>query len=332
MFDPVSMGIGGVASLITGIMDARAKAAGVQQAQQGLNFQRENADRQYRLGTATRTDAYGNQQTYDPVLNKWVIKLDPMQDRIIKSGEHEQLLSLTDDARLNRNVRNQAYDRGQQANEDYAQQRAKFKYGGPPSQGSIESELQSLLSGSAQGASTRSLGNATTQGLRSGTVLPNPRMSSEDLGSNLADIILKARSGAIGESATRNAAHNSEFLPLLQSLQTTAAGGGDAPLRFSDTPQALAGQQSDALKSLLTALHQGGTQVNAANKNASDLMFKSGPDTKGIASLISAISGANKTSKADPNEISDDVWANLAQQFKEQDTFGGSFGGTNQSF
>lgn len=328
---PVGTAGGAILGLITSILDSRAKAAGNSIAARNASYQKENADRQYRTSTATRTDAYGNEQSYDPILNKWVVKLDPMQDRIIKGGEREQLLSLTDDARLNRNVRNQAYQRGQNANEDYTQARAKFKYGAPPSEGSIESELQSLLTGSAQGAANRSVGDATTQALRTGTARPNPRATSEGLGSQLSDIILKARSGAQSESASRDATHNSKYLPLLQSLQQTATGGGDAPLRFSDTPQALAGQQDSTLKSILSALHQGGSQVNAANKNLADLTAKSGPDIRGMASLIAAMSGGKVKPDLSDN-IPDDVWANLAKQFKEQDTFGGSVGGINQTF
>lgn len=337
MANPIMDGVAFFSPLVSSIMDAQQKAAGIDIARKGLQYQKENADRQYRTSIATRTDAFGNTQRYDPVLNKWVIDLDPMQDRIIKGGEREQLLSLTDDARQNREVRNRAYERGRTANNDYADERAAFKYGAPPSQGSIQDELTSLLVGSAQGERYRNLGSATTQALRGGTRLPNAHTSSEDLGSSLADIILKARSGAQTESTARGAAHNSKYLPVLQSLQQTAMGGGDAPLRFSDTPQALAGQQDSTLKSILTALHNGGTQVNTANKSYSDLTFKDSSRIADMAKLITAMSGGKAGGKSgtaadlDADKITDEAWANLAKQFAEKDTFGGSFGGSNQS-
>lgn len=326
--DPLSSTLAFFSPLVGAIMDGQSKAAGIQQAREGLSFAKNNANRQFRASTATRTDAYGNEQEYDTVLNKWVTRLTPMQDRIVKGGEREQLLSLTDDARQNRNVRNTKYKRGLDAGDDYARQRAEFNYKAPPSEGSIRDELLSLMVGSAQGAARRDTGDATIQALRSGSGLPNPRRSSEDFGSSLPDIMLKAREAAFGESTARNSAHNSKYLPVLQSLQQTMDAGGDAPLRFSDTPKELANQQSESFKNIITALHQGGAAVNTANKPLTEAIYKSGPDTKYQKLAMSMLGipnvGGKKSGKSSDvplgssrsvDDIDDSVWDNLAKQF-----------------
>ncbi len=297
MFDPVTAGVSGGAALISAILDAQAKSAGIVQAQQGLDFQKRNADRQYRTSTATRTDAYGNSQHFDETLNKWVTELAPMQERIIKAGEREQLLGLTDDAAQNRLIRQRAGQRGEEAGQDYARTRAQFNYGGPKSEGSIRDELTSLLVGSTQNASRNDSGSLNTQALRSGGGGMNPRRSSEALGGSLADIMLKAREGARSESVGRNQAHSSQYLPILQSLQQTMSGGSGAPINYSSTPKDMTAQQDDMSKLILAALQGGGQQVAGANKNLAELMFKSGPDTAGMARLMTAISGMDPAIK-----------------------------------
>lgn len=290
--DPVGLGVGGAATLISLIMDQQAKQAGVDLAAQNLNSQRRNADRMYRLGTSTHTDAYGNAQRYDDALNKWITELAPMQQRLVKAGEREQLLSLTEDAARNRDVRRRAGSRAEQAGQDYGKARAEFTYGGPKSEGATRSELLDLLAGSADATRRRSMD--ATNALRTEGSMPVPSS-----GEPLADIILKARQGALGETGTRTSAHASKYLPILQNLSQTMDAVGDAPIRFSSTPQEMSARQDSMAQLMQSALQTGGQLTGNAGQNLSKLMFQAGPDMRGLASMYNAFSTNDTGSKAD---------------------------------
>lgn len=281
--DPISGGI----SLVSLIMDQQAKNRAAEQAAANLQFQRNNADRQFRLSTAGRTDALGDKTRFDNILNQWITELSPTQQALAKAGEREQLQSLTHDAAQNRTIRDRAAERGRGAAQDYNTALAGYRYDQPHDEASTRDELTSLLSASARAAKNRSQGYATTNALRTGNLLPNP---TRDEGPSLADIMLQARGSAANEFATRTAQHNSKYLPALQNFAQTMDAGGNAPLNFSNTTERLAGEQTSADKLIQSALESGGKNINAASALDSKALGQ-GPDIRGIAALYTALKG-----------------------------------------
>ena len=111
--------IEGILGLVGGIAST-AINAGWQQANYNLNlenlrWQKQQGERQFKLASAGRTDAYGNKQKYDELLNEWKLNMTPTQNKIVKAGESEQLRSLTEDAARNRMIRVRQALRGDHA-------------------------------------------------------------------------------------------------------------------------------------------------------------------------------------------------------------------------
>jgi len=134
-----------------------------------LMYQRQAADQANRLATATRTDAYGNQMRYNPATNSWETILTPTQKGIVGAQEQEQLRSLTEDATRNRQLLEEARQRGFQAAPDYAKALAGFRYDEAPSRAADEDKLASLLSLQNQE------GRVSNSGYRSYAVAARPR-------------------------------------------------------------------------------------------------------------------------------------------------------------
>jgi hypothetical protein len=99
--------IGGLVGLIGAGLQYSAQQEANQIAWANLNFQKQQGAKQFRLSTAGRSDAYGDEQVYDPATNTWKINLSPTQNQIINAGQREQLQSLTHDAVNNRILRDQ---------------------------------------------------------------------------------------------------------------------------------------------------------------------------------------------------------------------------------
>lgn len=298
-------------ALLLGGIDAYMKYQGNKSMNQSIQNAQDNARQQFKVSTAGRSDAYGNRYYYDALTNEWKTKLSPTQERITKAGEAEQLRSLTEDAMRNREIKKRQFRLGRQALEDYAHTRAAYRYGGPKDETAIRDELGRLLTAQAAGNARKSNAPAIRQAIRSGSgggVIQNLTDAAyNDLGAELPGILLNARTGAMGESGTRQSNHQSRYLPELQRLEAMLGKGGDAPTRFSDTPEAIRKSQDANMELVMKALNQG-----AVNSQRSEIagakLLNDGLDLKSLATLISATSGKGGKSGGSggisPNDIS----------------------------
>ena len=289
-------------AMIGGILGAGAGLAGAAlqaQAQQtaniinymNLQFQKRNADKQMRFSQAARGDAYGNKQKYDELLNEWIMSLTPTQNQIIKAGEKEQLLSLTEDAKRNRDILRQQRERGLEAGKDYNRVLASFRYGGPKSEIAMRDELTNLLAGVTRENAYKNRGQLVQAAMREGRggTAANIRKSIEDqMGQTLAGNMLQAKAGAAQDYATRTAAHTQQHLPVLQELQRLMDMGGGAQPRFSDTPQQLAGLQQQQFQGIQGAYNAQASQVGGAYGKLAESMGKA-PDLSGVAKSLGAM-------------------------------------------
>src|SRR3954471_6759632 len=137
--------LGGIVGLVGAGLQAQAQAAQVEYEYAALNFQKQRADKQDRFAQASRTDMYGNTTGYDPILNKWDVKLTPDQTQIRDSGEKEQLLQLTKDAPAARKIRQAVQQRAYDAKEPFLKASLGYQYDQPPSEAAIRSELTGLM-------------------------------------------------------------------------------------------------------------------------------------------------------------------------------------------
>lgn len=285
---------------VTGLVGAGLSAQAQQTANlinyMNLQFQKQNAAKQFRLSTAARGDAYGNKQRYDDILNEWIMSLTPTQNQIIKAGEKEQLLSLTEDARRNRAIKEQQRERGIDAGKDYHRVLASFRYGGPKSELAIRDELTNLLAGVTRekaGKNKTELIRAAMREGRGGDTAAILKAFDDDMGSSLAANMLQARQMGAQEYAQRTAQHTQNHLPVLQELQRLMDMGGDSQLRFSDTPQQLAGLQQQQFAGIASALQNEAGNVGGAYKNLAASMGKS-PDLSGIAKSLGSMGGGGR--------------------------------------
>lgn len=285
--DPFSLGLSGLAM----IMNRNMQSGAMQQSYRAQAAAERAAREQRRLAMAGRTDQYGNKTRYNDALNEWETILTPSQKQLTKAGEREQILSLTKDAPQNRRIRQRAGERGNEAAEDFNRERAEYRYGGPESEGAIRDELTKLLAQASTGRRNARNADLSRAIVRSGggvSVADLNRNPDGDMGT-LAEIMLKARSGAKDEYAQRSNQHRQETLPDMQFLSQLMDAGGDAPLRFSGP--IMAGEQGDMAKLLQAALSSGNDLVSKATNASLALGGKEGLDLRGMASLYSALRG-----------------------------------------
>jgi len=293
-----------MAEMIGGILGAGASLAGAAlsaQAQQtaniinwmNLQFQKRNADKQFRLSTAARSDAYGNKQSYDDLLDEWKLALTPTQEKLTKAGEAEQLRSVTEDAARNRAIRVQQRERGIEAGKDYNRVLAQWRYGGPKSELSIRDELTDLLAGVERDKQRSKNTEMVTAAMREGRgadAAAIRKATSDAAGGTLASNMLQAKTQAAQEYAARSKMHSESTLPVLAELQKLMDLGGDMPVKFSDTPDKLAALQQQQFTGMQQALTAGGSAIGGAFKNLAESSGKS-PDFSGIAKALSGIGG-----------------------------------------
>lgn len=293
--------------MIGGILGAGAGLAGAAlqaQAQQtaniinwmNLQFQKQNAAKQFRLSTAARGDAYGNKQSYDEILNEWKIALTPTQSKIIKAGEAEQLKSLTEDAARNRAIKVQQRARGLDAAKDYTKVLAQYRYGGPKSELAMRDELTNLLAGvemEQTGKKKTEVLRAAMRENRGGDAATIIKGFDDAMGESMASRMLQAKQGAQGEFAARTQQHLQSTLPIMQELQKLMDMGGDMPQRFSDVPNSLAALQQQQFAGIQGALGAEASQVGGAFKGLAESMGKS-PDFSSIAKSLSSMGGGGR--------------------------------------
>jgi len=279
--DPVSGALGGAQLLLSiqNMMNSSSAAA------QNLQFQREQARKQERLGQAARTDAYGNKQYYDSATNTWKTELSPMQAAISKAGETEQFRSLTEDAQRNRQQRTRQSQRAEDAVVPYNKAMQEFLNNPTASEGSIRNEIGTLTALANQNRDKGNQANVIRQALRmgkGGSVQNIIKASDDRSGRGVADALLSARGQALQERGSREQQRQSAYLPIIQQLSNTIdAGGGSAATRFSDISSQLGNVQNQQASQMLSAIQGANTNVNNASRTAIAANSKQ-PDFSGL--------------------------------------------------
>jgi hypothetical protein len=257
-------------------------------SEENLAFQKWLANEELKMGQASRTDAMGNTVRYDPALNEWTTDLTPSQRALSKAGEHEQQLSLTEDAARNRQTRERAFSRGGDAANTYNRLNAEYNYGNNPSEGSIEDQIAGLmLRGRTQGGGGV---DTTRQFIRQRGNLPVVSSSgSSNAVSSIADALLQARQGALSERGVRGQ-QRAQLLPQMQSAAAMSDAGGGAPVNFPDFGS-LFKSEGEQQKGLIGAAEAGGKGIQTGYNSAIKAAGSQFPSIGDSAKLITAIRG-----------------------------------------
>jgi hypothetical protein len=288
--DPIQLALGGGGLLLNYFnkQDAMDTAA------QNLAFQRQQAAKQERLSEATRTDSFGNSETYDPITNTWKTTLSPMQKAIQDAQQSEQYQSLTTDAQRNRSARKAAYDRSQAAQPFYNKAIAGFEYDQPATEAADRDKLGTLM---AQANQDKNLGTRSvlaTQAARTGNERTIPALykaSADKAGEDLSDTVLKSYLAAKQQRQGEVAAHNNQYIPQIQSLEGILQDNGSgAAVANPQTAAMLSAVQGQMASGGLNALTSGSSGINTASNALSNIMAK--PID---LSFLKGSTGSNKT-------------------------------------
>lgn len=295
--------MGGILGGVVGLIGAGLQYSAQQEANQiawaNLNFQKQQAQKQYRLSTAGRGDAYGNEEEYDPISNTWKINLTPTQNQIIKAGETEQLKSLTEDATRNRILRRQQKDRSIQAGEDYNTALAGYRYNQPPTEEAIRDQILDALTQGAQQATNANKDTLMLQAVRLGRGGDIPKIikaADDDLGSRLGGMMNQSRDLARNEYIQRLQQHDQQYLPEIAAFDKIIQEANPAALQpFSNVPQQLSQLQQNQFAGMESALQAGANEVGGAYATLAKSLGQS-PDLSGVAKAFSGLGGGGSGS------------------------------------
>lgn len=278
--DPISLALMGG----TALTQFLGGAAGRAEQQRALAEQMRQFDQQMRFAKAARTDAYGNTVRFDDATQRWLTDLTPTQRALLRAGEHEQFLGLTEDAARNREARRRMATIGAQSAEDYNRESAAYRYGPQKSEDQIINELTQLV------GRGRTAGNNTflRQRLRQGRPNVFSNTGPETFGPNSADDSLRIRRAALEELGVRNNLRNQRLQPLGFFREGAGAGGG-APLNFDNQSNELSGTQ-DKMAQLIASVGKSGAdnllQARQGIAKATQSMFPTMSDgARTIAAL-----------------------------------------------
>lgn len=288
--------LGAITGLIGAGLQASSQAAQQQIAWAQLQYQKNRDRQQQRFAQAARTDAFGNKQSYDDILNEWIIALTPTQKQITQAGEKEQLLSLTEDAPRARRQRARMEENAKAAGKEYEKALAGYKYDQPASEGAIRDELEKLILGGRQQQMHDDQGIIARQALRMGKgadIAKIIKATDDQYGQILPQLMLQAREGARNERSQRLAQHSQQYMPEMQMWQQIMQNGGqDGNIRFSDTPEKLMAQQGQMASAIQSAMQSGASSIGQAYSALGTAMGKS-PDLSGVAGSLGKLDGGS---------------------------------------
>jgi hypothetical protein len=287
-----------IAGALVGLVGAGLQYSAQQEQAQielmNLRFQQQMARQNQRMASATRTDAYGNTQRYNQATNTWETDLTPTQKSIVGAGEQQQLKQLTEDATRNRLILEEQRQRGLEAVPDYNKALAGFRYDEAPSRASDEDKLFTLMSlqnQDAVGGDRQAIGRTLLRQGRGADYATFIKSMDDAQGQNIGANLTKAYEASIPQYQQDVQSRQQHYLPLLEQLQKTMAGGmSSAPNPYSTVPQelnAIEGQQAQLMQS---AGQAGASGVGSAF----DAYARAAGQSPSLAGIASALAGAGK--------------------------------------
>ena len=291
--------MGALVGLVGAGLQAQAQHDNLMFQYAKFNWEKQRANTQDRFAQASRSDQYGNVTGYDPVLNKWDVKLAPTQKEISDAQQKEQLLQLTKDIPAARKVKEAVQKRAYEAREPFNRAAVGYQYDQPPSAEAIQSELAPLL---AQSDARRA--NEQQAGLLRGAI----RLGRGEKAANiinasdekLGDIdtarqrALTARGSALKEFQGRQQLHEQQWGQPMKIWGELMAQGGDMPNIPKGALTDTTGAQQSAM---LNAFNQSTGRVGGAFDSLAKAAGQS-VDLSGVAKILASIGQRNSKNKS----------------------------------
>ena len=282
--------LGALVGLVGAGLQASAQANSLAYQYAHFNWEKQRADKQDWFAQAAREDMYGNVTGYDPVLNKWSVKLTPDQLAIRDAQEKEQLLQLTKDAPAARKIREAIQQRAYEAKEPFHRASIGYQYDQPKSEGAIRSELTNLM------ATNDMLRSKADQALimrqaarmgRGGRAADIIQSVDQELGNadKTRNRMLEARKQALAEYGQRMQQHEAQW-------GTPMKVWGDLMGQGGDIPNIGKGNLDQSINSMINSQMQG-MQSALGNKgvgSAFDALAKAAGQSPDLSNVVKALS------------------------------------------
>jgi len=295
--------LGGIIGLVGAGLQAQAQAAQIEYEYAALNWQKQRAAEQDRFAQAGREDMYGNLTAYDPVLNKWTVKLAPDQQTIRDATQKEQLTELTKDIPAARKVKEAIQQRAYEAKAPFHTAELGYQYDQPQSEAADRSELTRLMATNAQAQTKAQQALMMREALRMGRGDRTAGIINDaDQALGNADVMnqraLTARSEAIKEYAAGLQEHEAKWGTPMKVWGDLMAQGGDMPnVSRGNLDQSLNSMINSQASAMNSAFNSGTSGVGGALNNLASAVGKY-PDLSAAAKAFGSI-GKQKAQNPD---------------------------------
>jgi len=295
----IGAALGAIPGIIGAIMQMNAQKQANDISLMNLYQQRDNAQKQFDLATAGRTDVYGNKESFDPLTNQWKTTLTPQQQAITDAQQAEQLRSMTEDAQRARDLRARQEVRSKEAGQDYETIRNQYLYNPPKSEGAYQDEAVTDALFAQQDQAREAGKNLATLAVRSG--------QSSDALAGIVNAVAQQMGKGVGGALQQGKAQGRQTAQQEQGIQTQRANlmkefasimddiGGYNKEAFN-TPADMAALQKEQVNNISSALANQSNQLSSAYGSLARTAGQY-PDLSGIAQYLSKFGDALDTSK-----------------------------------
>jgi hypothetical protein len=255
----------------------------------GLQEQKRNAAEQMDLATASRKDAYGNEEKYNPYLHTWENLSTPQTKAILAAQQAEQEQSLTHDMPQARKLRDAQFARGEEAGREYETLLSQYRNNPPKSEGAYADEFTNDALFAMQDRARKAGSDLSTLAVRSGrdpkslSSIVDAVANQEAAGMGDATIAGKQAGQLAHQGAEQAYRQKLDPLKLFAGLQDDL--GGFTPER-STAGQDIMGMQRDMETAISQALSNRSNMLGGAYGRLANSLGQS-PDLSGIANALS---------------------------------------------
>lgn len=266
-------------------------------AQANLNLQRQVANDNYRLATASRGDPYGNSVNFDG--SGFNYDLTPLTQAIMDAQQNEQLRSVTQDATRNRDAAVRRDDRSQSADEMFQKLFAEFSNARRPNEkeAQADSTLRALDRHNSGGDDGRN--DLAVQALRMGDrgAIDKINASGGGGGISLAEVMAQGKDQGTAKYLQETQARDGTALNTINQLRGIADGTTNSPIDTSSAVRGVEGFEGQMLQAMMSANNSKAANVGNAIKG-----MPTGTPLSGLSDVMRIFAQEQQAGQVDPWE------------------------------
>lgn len=281
-----------IASLAQGLLGMGAAKTQNSLNAMSIQEQRRSAMEQERLAKATRRDAQGNETRYSDS-EGFITTAAPLIKAILDAQSKEQYTSLREDAPRAREASVRKDNRSRSADEEYGKAFSQRANRPEKSEGEFQADA---LFAAASGRGSKVPAGLYSTAIRSGdpSALRRVAAAGNQQEGTLAQAIAAARQGGSAQYLADRSARDQVDFGELGQLRGIANDTDASNTAYNNSNEQLAGQQSNAIQTLMQAISGGAGGVSNALRSAAGSL-----QTPDIGSIIKSIGGI--VDPEDPN-------------------------------